>query len=138
LYFELHAERTTGASTLRIYDLVLIPIDLWSVELDDPVLDVTGGATALRGGSVLDLDGGVLTDRTVKYFNSAGSLYIASRWGRGGPPIKLDPGVAHGIYALMMSYPTTFGTPPMVAELGMHMAVQVYVHNQYLGLRGSD
>ena len=138
LYFELHAERTTGASTLRFYDLFLIPIDLWSVELDDPVSDVTGGATALRGGSVLDMDGGVLADRTVKYFKSGSTLYIASRWGRGGPSMKLDPATATYVCALMMSYPTTFGTPPFVAEMGMHLAVEVFVHNQYLGLRGSE
>ena len=138
LIFEVHAEDTVGNATLGLYDLVLIPVDEWSVELDDPVSDSVSGASALRGGNVLEVDGGVLADRTQKYIKSGANLYIAERWGRGGPPPMLDPGTNSRLYFLIMHYPTTFGTPPLVAPLGCHLAFEMYGQDLYLSLRGND
>ncbi len=85
LIFQVMAEDTVGNATLGLYDLILLPVDEWSVELNDPVSDSVSGASALRGANFLEIDGGVLADRTQKYIKSGANNYIAERWGRGGP-----------------------------------------------------
>ncbi len=142
LYFELHAERTTGTSTLSICDLVLIPVDLWSVELDDPVSDSVNGTSALRGSSMIEMDGGVLANRTIKQVRPSGSgtptWMPAETWSRGGPALTVEPSTAVRLYFLMMNYPVTFGTPPMVSSLGQGLMAELYGLDRWMGLRGAD
>jgi len=138
LVLRLLAERSTGASTLGLVQLVLIPVDEWSVILDDPISFPTTGASALRGNTVLDLDGGILRNRTLKHVLTSGVLYPAEAWYRGGSPPQLEPGRQTRFYFLMGHYPTTFGTGPLLCTLGQHLAVSIYAHHSYNTLRGAD
>ena len=140
IIFEIHAERTTGAAEIYFYDLVLIPVDKWSAELDDPITDSVNGSSALRGASVLQVDGGVLALRTAKFINNGGNLYPAEEWGRGGPPLKIEPETQVYLYFLMMHFEAggTWGDPPFLADLGCHFAFELYSHACYEILRGDD
>ncbi len=140
IIFEIHAERISGSATLRIYELVLIPVDEWSCELDDPVTDTVNGTSALRGNGVIDVDGGVLANRTLKYLKSGSYLYPSDTWGRGGPPLKVEPGKKTRLYFLMMHYPDggTWGTGPFISSIGCHLAFELYTHDCFMGLRGSE
>jgi hypothetical protein len=139
LVLQIMAERTTGSSTLRLADLILMPVDEWAVTLDDPLSNVSIGSSALRGGTMLDLDGGVLVNRTLKYQAGAGGAWHpAEAWNRDGAPPTLEPDRQTRLYFLMMHYPSTFGTGPFVSTLGMQIGVNVYAHAVYEALRGDD
>ena len=138
IIFEIHAEDTVGSADLEIFDLILIPTDEWTVELDDPVSDAVNGSSALRGANILEVDGGVLENRTIKYLISGSNKYIAERWGRGGPPPMLEPETQIRLYFIMCNFPTTWGTPPLVSTPGSHLALELYAHPLYLDLIGDD
>jgi hypothetical protein len=141
LIFEVYASRSTGSSTLRIYDLILLPVDEWAAELDDPVTDITTGSSALRGLTILDDDGGLIWDRTLKSVLSAagGTAWPAETWSRHGLPLKLDPAKDQRLYFVMCHYPEgeNWQTPPLCARPGMMLVVQLYSHNIYLEGRGA-
>lgn len=138
IILEIHAEDTVGSADLEIYDLILMPVDEWAVEPNDPVSDSVNGTSALRGNNLLDIDGGVIRNRTIKYVKNGANLYIAEQWGRGGPRPMLEPLAQIRLYFLMMHYPTTWGQPPLIAHLGCHVAAEIYAHALYLDLRGND
>jgi hypothetical protein len=133
LIFQVMASRSSGAATLGIGGLILIPVDEWSCAVDDPVSDATTGNSALRGSTVLDVDGGVLKIRTAKLQ----SAILAENWTRDGRPPTLEPALLTRIYALQMYYPTTWGTGPMLLAHGGHLVASVYAHNRYSALRGA-
>ena len=118
--------------------MILLPIDEWSTVLQDPISSPTLGSSALRGDTVLDLDAGILMDRTVKYYRSGATLYAAENWYRSGEPPKLEPGRQTRLYFLLMHYPVDWGTGPFLAPLGMHLALEMRARMIYLTLRGSD
>ena len=139
IIFQVHVERTTGSATLQIADLILLPVDEGVVGIDDPVSDTTSGASALRGGSVLDLDAGVIADRNLKYKFIGGDLIPAEEWARMNRPIPFENlGADTRLYFVMLHYPTTWGAEPLVATLGQHLAVEIYGHQRYSIMRGSD
>lgn len=141
LIFEIHAERTTGAGTLEFSEFVLIPVDKWSCELDDPITDSVNGSSALRGNNMLQIDGGVLSLRTGKFIVYDWSyLYPADEWGRGGPPLKVEPETATTLYFLIMHYPAggTWGEGPFIASPACHFMFELYGHACYEILRGND
>lgn len=133
LIFQVMASRDTGAATLGIFGLFLMPIDELSCVADDPVSDPVTGTSALRGGSAMDIDGGILKIRAVKLQ----STVLTENWPREGRPPSLEPGLLTRIYALQMYYPTAWGTGPMLCAHGKHMAVTLYAHSRYSTLRGS-
>ena len=137
--FQIHVERTTGSATLEIVDLILLPADEGIVGIDDPVSDTTSGASALRGASVLDLDPGVIADRNLKYGFIGGDLIPIETWARMNRPIPFENlGADTRLYFVMLHYPTAWGTEPLVGTLGQHLAVEIYGHQRYSILRGSD
>lgn len=128
----VQAERLTGAATLQINDIVTIPIDEWFCELRDPLTDPSSGGSALRGNTSLDLDGGIIADRTIKYLGPIASVfYPAETWNRAGEPLKVQPGVKTRVYYLMAHYPSVFGTGPLVGSLGMMLDSSVYKRNRW-------
>jgi hypothetical protein len=133
LIFIIRAERVAGVSELRLCDLILIPIDEWFMELRDPISDVTSGGSALRGDTTLDVDGGVIGDRALKYIGpgASGILYPAEYWLRSGENLQLRPQTKSRIFFLMAHYPTTFGTGPLIGSLGMQLFVSIYPRNRY-------
>jgi hypothetical protein len=133
LIFILRAERLAGASVLRFADLILIPIDEWFFELRDPISDVTSGGSALRGDTTMDEDGGVISDRALKYLGpgTAGNLFPSEYWNRSGENLQLRPLTRHKIFFLLAHYPTTFGTGPLIGSLGMQLFMSIYPSNRY-------
>lgn len=133
LYFIIRAERTAGASVMYFNDLILIPIDEWFAELRDPISDVTYGGSALRGDTTLDLDGGVLSDRCIKYLGpgTGTALIPAEYWPRSGENFQHRPGTRMYLYALYAHYPTTFGVGPLIAPLGMGLLHKLYEVERY-------
>jgi len=140
IYFEVLASRAAGAATLRIYGLDLLPVDEWAVELDDPLGDKTYGNTALRGNNGIDIDAGLIADRTGKFINALAAPVPVETWTRGGPPPQLNPETQHKLYFVNMHYPAggTWGTGPLIVTPGMHLTAEVYAHNQYYALRGNS
>lgn len=139
IYFEIWASRVTGsAAVLHIYCLDLLPVKSWSVELDDPLGDTVYGNTALRGDNCLDIDAGLITDRTGKMINALANPVPVETWTRGGPPPQLNPETQVKLYFVNMHYPTTWGTGPLIATPGMHLTAEIWAHNQYYALRGNN
>jgi hypothetical protein len=138
LLFEILARRAGGASTLYISELVFVPIDEWSATLDDPVSDPVTGPSALRGATALYIDGGIIQTRTSKHQLIAGVDILMEPWYRDGSPPLLEPAKTTRLYFLMMYYPVTFGTRPLVAALGQHLTAEVFTCARYLYLRGDD
>ena len=145
IYFEIWASVVTGsAAVLRIYCLDLLPVKNWAVELDDPVGDTTYGSTALRGDNCIDIDAGLITDRTGKMINALANPVPVETWTRGGPPPQLNPETQVKMYFVNMHYPVTstpddeWGEGPLLATLGMHLTAELWSHNQYYALRGND
>lgn len=136
----LYAARNTGASTLDIADIFLMPIDEMSQELRDPVSDVTYGSSALRGNSQIDDDAGVMLNRCVKMIVSGGptyTAYVAETWTRSGDIYKLEPNVTTRVYFMILHYPSAWGAGPLVASVGSGLRVTLYGHSTYQSLRGA-
>ena len=141
IYFEIWASRVAGsAAVLRIYCLDLLPVKKWAVELDDPLGDTVSGSTALRGDNCIDIDAGLIADRTGKMINALANPVPVETWTRGGPPPQLNPETQIKLYFVNMHYPAggTWGTGPLIATLGMHLTAEVWAHNQYYSLRGNN
>jgi hypothetical protein len=141
LILKIYAERVGGSSaTLRLYDIFLMPIhEGGGIGLDDPVSDTASGSSALRGGCILDVDGGVLANRTMKSIVVGGNLIPVEGWFRYNrlPDLK-NIGVKTRLYFLMLHYAVDWESAPLVASLGNHLACQVYAHARYSMLRGAD
>ena len=139
IYFEVWASRVTGsAAVLHIYCLDNLPVKKWSIETDDPLGDTVYGSTALRGDNCIDIDAGLITDRTGKMINALANPVPVETWTRGGPPPQLNPETQVKLYFVNMHYPTIWGTGPLIATLGMHLTAEIWAHNQYYALRGND
>lgn len=140
LLFQIYGQRSTGASTLRFYDLILIPVDEWSATLDDPISNSTTGSSALRGNNCLEVDGGLIKNRTLKMLRSGSSYYPLETWTRGGSAPAIEPLRQTRLYFLMMHFPAggTWGTGPMIATLGQQLDFTLYAVPTYQALRGGD
>ena len=140
IVFTIMAERNQGTSTFKVADLILIPIDEWSITLDDPITDNDVGSSALRGNTALDLDTGILGNRTQKYIKVGGSWIPAENWYRHGRPWAVEPNKKVRLYYLMMHYDADkgWGNAPLMSSLGMGMGVEARSRGLYLALRGSD
>jgi hypothetical protein len=95
LSFNVNASRdSTSSAVLRLYDIILIPIDEWTVEYIDPLNDLTYGSSSLRRfGGLLD-DSGIIANGTWRYDTITGDYEfwsIREQWIRGGKPPELDP-----------------------------------------------
>ena len=140
LIFQIHAERTTGASTLEIYDLILFPVDEGSVGIDHNADGDTAGSGALRGANVLDVDSGVIDWRAQKYIKVGSNLIPAETWVIMQEPPKFEKlATTTRIYFLMLHYPSggAFGTGPLIASFGCQISVEFFAHYRYGLLRGA-
>jgi len=138
LVLEVHA-KGTAASDLFPFELILIPTNEWSTEYADPLANPTNGSSALRGDSILEDDGGVIRDRTIKRLISEGVELGTDFWTRRGLPPRLEPGKQTRLYFLFGFFPVTgFGQVPLLAQPGMGALVELYAHACYHFLRGDD
>jgi hypothetical protein len=141
VHFNIWASRVAGsAAVLRIYCLDLLPVKNWAVELDDPIGNSIYGSTALRGDNCIDIDAGLIADRTSKCINALANPVPVESWTHGGAPLQLNPETQVKLYFVNMHYPAggTWGTGPLIATLGMHLTAELWAHNQYYALRGND
>ena len=121
LYFEIQASRKGGsAAALRLYDIILIPIDEWTVEYIDPLTDLIFGSSALRRFKSIIDDGGVVANNTWRCVSTSGEYTqwrIADTWIRGGKPPTLDPirGQTRLFFLLMHHDQAGWGQPPFFA-----------------------
>jgi hypothetical protein len=138
---EIHAERTTGSSTIDFDWIFLFPIREGSVGVDDPVTDTSVGSSALRGGSVMDIDAGLIADRNqVSIYDGTNLLPVGGEWGRFNRPIEFkNVGVRHKLYFMMLHYAVgnDWNTEPLIASIGCHLACEVFMSYGYALLRGS-
>ncbi len=138
LIFEIHAGCGAGLGgtvDLKLWRLVLIPIDEWHIELDDPVTNSDYGTSALRGDKVLEIDGGILKDRTITRYNTGDALVPLETWSRRGAPPELEPKQETRLCFLILSYNSAWGTPPLyVHNLGL--GIEAYVVPRYAALIG--
>ena len=91
LVLQVLAERITGSATLRLAALIMMPVDEWACEIEDPLSNLTTGSSALRGSTALDIDGGILRNRTLKQLISGSTFYPAETWNRDGAPPTIEP-----------------------------------------------
>lgn len=139
LIFELHAARTTGAATLKLYDLLLLPIDEGSIGVDHNADGDSDGTAALRGAKAIDLDAGIIDWRARTYLVDSGNLITAEDWLiMNEPPEFRNLGEKHRIYFVALHYPSggAFGTGPLIASFGMHFSVEIFGHYRFAVLRG--
>jgi len=138
LIFDIEAKRDTGAGTILFYDLILIPADEWTTTLYAMIADTTNAPEAFRTNTVIEDDGGILTNRTIKYQNDGGVLYPSQEWGRGGIPIKLPLETAFRIYFLMVHKPLAgaWSDNYLMSYPGAFLKFQLFTQPYYLGLRG--
>ena len=140
LILKVYVERVSGSATMRLYDVFLMPVhEGGGLAVDDPVTDSDSGSSALRGGCALDIDGGVLANRSLKQLVVGSNLIPVEEWGRYNrlPDFK-NIGVKTRLYFLMLHYSSNWDNEPLVATLGNHLACSVYAHARYAMLRGSD
>lgn len=145
LIFEILMERNTGSAELYMGELILFPVDLWAASLNDPKADLLTGASALRGDTALDLDGGILLPRTAKYLIDASlGLVFPEEWNReGGPPPEIEVDAKVRIYVLILHFEDNNGdgtwyVAPMSSSPGKTLSVEVYQFPVYEFLRGDE
>ena len=139
LVIEILSELNTGSAQVFYYDLILLPVHEWVGEWEDPVSDPTTGSSSLRGASLLEEDGGVLLDRTIKQLVSGSQLFPAETWTRRGLPVRLRPnGDENRLYFLSARFGSSFGAAPLLSEPGEFLLIELYLHNVYRDLRGDD
>lgn len=128
------AERVTGSSTQCIADVILMPVDEWCVTLDDPVTDIANGTSSLAGWRILNVDGGVLVNRTMLFYGSI----PGETWVRQGRAARFEPATKYRIFCVTMHYPTAHGTGPFDAAIGKGLEVWMRPVMLYQTLRGAD
>jgi hypothetical protein len=144
LIIEAHVERSTGVSTFEIFDLILMPCDEWIADLDDPLTDTTTGASALRSLSLLDVDSGIIWDRTAKHvlgFTAATvtpPIYFAEGWNRRGAPMRLAKDRTNRLFFLNLRYDANYSTAQLTGLTGRGLACELYLQPIYYYLRGDD
>lgn len=140
LIFQIHTERSTGSSTLVIYDLILFPVHEGSVGPDHNADGDTAGSGGLRGANVLDIDSGVIDWRCLKYIKVGANLIPAENWVVMQEPPKFEKlATKTRIYFLLLHYPSggAFGTGPLIASFGCGISVEIYAHYRFGLLRGA-
>ena len=138
LIFQVMAARLAGSAVLRIHDLCLLPVDEWTCGLDDFAADTTNGNTSLKGGNVLDVDGGLIGMRIQRYLYDGTTLAPADIWGlMGWPPELRSPSSATRLYFLLLHFSDAWGQAPLASRLGCHLAAELFIHQRYAVLRGS-
>lgn len=135
---EFYAERTTGAALLNWYQIILIPSEEWISVGNDPVSDPDTGNSALRGNTLLELDTGVIANRTIKRLIRNGDLVLAETWSRGSGPMKIEPDLEARLYFLFGRYETDWGDPPFIADQGISLVGQIYGRDRHQYLRGNE
>ena len=139
LVIQVYAELEAGASTLQMAAIMLMPINEWSGGLDDPKTETSAGPSALRGATSVDFDNGIVARRAQKHLVQADRTLIpAENWEYTGSLPRREPARKTRVYALQLRFDDDWATAPMIAEIGMHMTIQLFVEPGYIFLRGDE
>jgi len=140
IIFEIQAVQNVAGATIKFADLILMPVDEWSIVLDDPVSDNNTGSSTLRGNRRLDLDSGVLAHRAALNLKSGTSYLSGENWFYGGKPFGVEPGRLTRIYFLMGHYHSDFGwgTGTIMSTIAQSLVVELRAQALYLSMRGAD
>jgi len=134
LLIQVFSERIAGSASVRFSRIVLIPVDVFFFKA---WMDNANGTLHLLSDEALDVDFGVLSDRTQKYRRSGSSYVPGPKWFRSASIRRVEPATQYRFYCLIGHYPTTFGTGPLLVSPGTHLALSLYAVNSYLALRGA-
>ena len=140
LIFEIWAEQNSGSANLEMIDLILIPADEWIADLNDPISDPDAGSSALRGLNILDVDSGIIENRTIKNIidDTAGEIIPVETWSRRSSPIELEPNQDVRLYYLIGHYTDGWGEGPFLSENMQGFLAEMYQQACYFYLRGAD
>ena len=138
LIFEIWGERNTGSGELNFIDLILIPADEWIADLNDPISDPESGTSALRGLNMLDIDSGVIENRTIKNIIDNSDIVPVETWSRRSSPIELEPNQDARLYYLIGHYNDGWGEGPFLSENMQGFLAEMYQQACYFYLRGAD
>ncbi len=135
--FSIWASATSSTPNLEIHDLVLIPIDEFS-------MNVKWSNRAFQGISSsrgLQIDSGILRESALQFIFSGandvfGFLVPLSEWEVHGKLPTPKPRRATRIYFLFAFENTTTGV--LEASNGQGTGIQYFAHEQWLTLRGAD
>ena len=140
--FGVYAARSTGSSTMRIYEIFLLPIDEWSATLNAPIIDSSNLALELYNRQRLEVDSGILRPRIIRtaedYTRNITDQLPIGNWELHGMPPILEPSTQYRIYFKMMNYNAAVATAPFLAPLGKHLACELRTVDRYATLRGAD
>jgi len=134
LIIQVFSERIAGAASVRFSRIVLIPIDVFFFKA---WMDNANGTLHLLSDEALDVDFGVLSDRTQKYRRSGANYVPGTKWFRNASIRHIEPATQYRFYCLMARYSTTFGTGPLLVAAPSHLAISLYSVNSYMALRGA-
>ena len=140
LIFEIWAEQNSGSADLEMLDLILIPADEWIADLNDPISDPDSGTSALRGLNILDIDSGIIENRTIKNIidPSTEDIIPVETWSRRSSPIELEPSLDVRLYYLIGYFTDGWGEGPFLGENMQGFLVELYQQACYFYLRGAD
>jgi hypothetical protein len=138
LIFEIWAERNTGSAELNFIDLILIPADEWIADLNDPISDPAAGTSALRGLNILDIDSGIIDNRTIKSIVDNGDIVPVETWSRRSSPIEIEPNQDARLYYLIGYYTDGWGEGPFLSDNMQGFLAKMYQQACYFYLRGAD
>jgi hypothetical protein len=138
LIIEIWAEVVAGAADVEFLDLILIPADEWIADLNDPISDPTFGTSALRGLNILDVDSGILDNRTIKQIIDGAEITPVETWSRRSSPIEIEPGLDARLYYLIGYYIVDWGEGPFLSENMQGFLAELYSQACYFYLRGAD
>lgn len=140
LIFEIWAEQNSGSADLETLDLIFIPADEWIADLNDPISDPDSGTSALRGLNILDIDSGILENRTTKNIidPSTEDIIPVETWSRRSSPIEIEPSLDARLYYLIGHYTDGWGEGPFLSENMQGFLAEIYQQACYFYLRGAD
>jgi hypothetical protein len=104
------ASRSSGASQLDLYQVIFLPCDEYGQDLQDPKSDVVSGGSALRGGSMLENDAGVIMNRCAKKLIIGANNVLSEEWRRGGDIYHPKPARQYRFYFVILRWPATWYT----------------------------
>lgn len=145
LAFDVFAKRSTGSSTLRIYSIIIMPVNESAGAMNAPVVDTGEAFQSLQANGHLEMDSGVIIPRLARGTKvqdiTAVTIQLESLegfWELHGRNLILEPSTRYQIYYLSMQYNTAFGTGPFLSPTGMILGIELRTHDRYATLRGGD
>lgn len=141
LIIEVFAKVPAGpAATMEFYELILLPVDEWWGEYEDPITNSEFGTSALRGEKILIDDGGLVENRTGMFKIDGSEEWFIELWERHGKPPTFVPlyGDTYRLHFIFGYYNATWAVLPMLSLPGMGIMLEWVTRPRYLYLRGDD